>query len=75
MSEEKSELINKILSTRDQFVNDTSTKIRCMVIGVLEEGSEYPIVVFHGDQLEYTALSVAVAKELRRRILDQIGTV
>lgn len=75
MSEDKPELVDKILELRDRLTNDESTNIRCLIIGALEEDSQYPIVVFHGDQLEYTALSVAVAKELRKRALDQIGIV
>jgi len=68
---EHPELIAKILELRKTLL-DEKPNIRCMVISVLEKGSDTPVVVYHGDQLEYTALAVEVAKVLRRRVVDRI---
>ena len=69
--ENPNELVVKILSHRDQFLKECPN-IRCLIFTVLEENSDQPIVVFHGDQVEYTALSVAIAKVLRQRIIDRV---
>ena len=64
-------LIDKILDLRKQLLND-QPNIRCLIITALEEESDQPVVVYHGDQLEYTAMSVAVARVLRKRVIDRI---
>jgi hypothetical protein len=69
---EKSELVGKILELKQAILNDNA-KIRCMVISVLEDGSDMPVVVYHGDQIEYTVLATETAKALKQKILDRIG--
>ena len=68
---DQDETINKALELKKSLL-ETMPNIRCFVISILENNSEYPIVIYHGDQLEYTALSVEVAKALRKRIIDRI---
>ena len=71
ITEEHPVLVDKILDLRKQLLKD-QPNIRCLVITALEEESDQPVVVYHGDQLEYTAMAVTVAKVLRKRILDRV---
>lgn len=64
-------LVDKILDLRKHLLED-QPNIKCLVITALEEESDQPVVVYHGDQLEYTAVAVTVAKVLRQRVLDRI---
>ena len=70
--DDQTELVAKILGLRKSLLDDRPN-IRCVVISVLEEGSDSPIVIYHGDQIEYTALSIEVARVLRQRVLEKIN--
>lgn len=71
-NEERSEFVNKILNLKKSFL-EKQPNIKCLVITALEDDSDQPVVVYHGDQLEYTALADTVAKVLRKRVIDRIG--
>ena len=71
-NEEKPELASKILDLRKSLL-ESQPNIKCLVITALENDSDQPVVIYHGDQLEYTSLAVAVAGVLRKRVMDRIG--
>ena len=70
-NEEQPNMIDKILSLKENLLDDCKD-IRSLVITAIKEDSDQPVVIYHGDQLEYTALAVTVAKVLRQRILNRI---
>lgn len=69
---EHPEVVNKILELRKNLLT-SHPNIKCLVITALENDSDQPVVIYHGEQLEYTALAVTAAKVLRERVLDRIG--
>lgn len=70
--EKRPESINKILELRANLLADCPN-IKCLVITALENDSDQSMVVYHGEQLDYTALAITTAKILRERVLDRIG--
>jgi hypothetical protein len=47
-------------------------QLKCALFVALPSDSDNPVVVMHGDLLDYTKLSVVTARHLRQRIINQI---
>lgn len=69
MSKEDKKLLTKILDFKNELAKEFDIDL---VFSAIKKDSEYPIVVYHGDTIRYTALSSTVAKELRGRIIAAI---
>ena len=68
----ESELLEKILALRDMVLSSTDN-VECLLFTAKLKGSNNPAVAISGEQLDVTELSVAVATNLRRKVIDRIG--
>ena len=68
---QQDQLMKDMLKSREIIVDHN--KVRCLIFVAMLEGTDEPAVVFHGDQLDYTALSAAATERLRQIVLDRIG--
>jgi len=72
ISEEK-ELLDQMLALREMVLGNNKN-VESLVFAVKFKGNNSPAVVFHGEQLEYTALAVAVARTMRNRVMQRIDS-
>lgn len=63
-------LLDALLDVRKNLIDNFP--IKTLVISALLTNSNTPSVVFDGEELNYTQLSVAVAKEFKRRLMSKI---
>ncbi|MBD3407220.1 MAG: hypothetical protein GF411_13960 [Candidatus Lokiarchaeota archaeon] len=65
-------LIDELLAFREILLGKHDD-IRCLVFAALRKDSSTPAVVFHGQEVDHTALAVSVATELRNRVMKKIS--
>ena len=66
----KSNLLEELLNFKDTIMQKYN--VDCLVFSVAERNTKHPVVVFDGDEIQRTALSVSVAREMRQRVINQI---
>jgi len=71
-SDPEAELLEKLLALKDMILNSTEN-VECLVFAAKLKDGKNPAVVLSGEQLDFTELSVAVAKNLRQRVMNRIG--
>lgn len=70
-AEDRHELIlDDMQKCRERLVE--THQLRCALLIALPSDSDNPVVVMHGDVLDYTKLSIVTARHLRQRIISQI---
>lgn len=65
-------LVDELLALREMLIGKHDD-IRCLVFAALRKDSNTPAVVYHGQEVDHTALAVSVATEFRNRIMKKIS--